>query len=304
MSDKDGATEDPGRPRGVRWTRVSKGFYLLGFGTFLLLTTQDVLPVSFWGSVLAYWPILLVAIGIRLLFQHSPMPGLVLLSPVLVLGTLMYVAMREPGMNDASSDWVTIRAEGPSAASDLTLEGRLAMARVDVTSRRLAKGVLAEGRSTESGRQSVRVEEDRQAGRVRLTNSWHKGVNLAFPGHGARCELGVTSAAPVNIDFDMAFTATRIDATAGPVKTSEVEGAFNDMTLRLGEPTEDVNLNFKGAFNHFVLEVPSTTPVRVSTDGFLNLTNGRSRRNRPPSASPGYRVDLEGAFNRLVVRSF
>jgi hypothetical protein len=304
VSDRDGAAEDTGRDRGVRWTRVSRGFYLLGFGTFLLLTTQGILPVSFWGSVLAYWPVLLVAIGIRLLFQHSPAPGLVLLGPVLVLGTLMYVAMREPGRDDDASDWVPVRAEGPSGVSDLTLEGELAMAKVDVTSRRLARGVLAEGRATESGRQSVRVEEDREAGRVRLTNQWHDGVNLAFPGHGARCELGVTAAAPVSIDFDLAFTTTRIDAAAGPVKRSRVDGAFNDMTLRLGEPTEDVNLDFKGAFNHFVIEVPATTPVRVSSDGFLNLTNGRRRNRRPPSGSPGYRVDVEGAFNRLVVRSW
>jgi hypothetical protein len=304
MSDKDRAGDDSGRPRGVRWTRVSKGFYLLGFGTFLLLTTQDILPFSFWGSLLAYWPILLVAIGIRLLFQHGPAPGLVLLSPVLVLGTMMYVAMQEPGSAAATGDWVAVRADGPSAAPDLTLEGELAMARVDVTSRRLARDVLAEGRATESGRQSVRVEEDRQAGRVKLTNSWNDGVSLAFPGKSARCELGVTSAAPVNIDFDMAFTRTRIDATAGPVKRSEVEGAFNDVTLRLPEPSEDVSLYFKGAFNHFVIEVPDTTPVRVSSDGFLNLTNGRSRRKRPPSGSPGYRVDVEGAFNRLVVRSW
>jgi hypothetical protein len=301
VSDKDGGAVETGRDRGIRWTRVSRGFYLLGFGTFLLLTTQDILPVSFWGGVLPYWPVLLVAIGVRLLFQHSPMPGLVLLGPVLVLGTLMYVAMHEPGRDDASHDWVPVRAEG--TVPDLKLEGALAMAKVDVTTRRLARGVLAEGRATESGNQSVRIEEDGESGRVRITNSWHRGVNLVFPRRDARCELGVTSAVPVSLDFDLAFTTTRIDATAGPVKQSDVDGAFNDVTLRLGEPTEDVHLTFEGAFNHFVIEVPAATPVWVSSDGFLNLTNGRHRNKRPSTSGPGYRVDIDGAFNHVVVRS-
>ena len=304
MSDRGHGGDATGRDRGVRWVRVSRGFYLLGFGTFLLLTTQGVLPVSFWGEALAYWPVLLVAIGIRLLFERSAAPGLVLLGPVLVLGTLMYVAMRHPGRDDAARDWVPLRAESASGVPDFTLEGRLVMAKVDVTSRRLARGVLAEGRATEAGRQSVRVEEDRGAGRVRITNSWHKGVNVAFPGRGARCELGVTAAAPVTIDFDLAFTTTRIDVAAGPVRRARVDGAFNDLTLRLGEPSEDVHLDFKGAFNSVVIEVPPTTPVRVSSDGFLNLVDGRRRDRRPPGWSPGYRLGVEGAFNRVVVRSW
>ncbi len=304
MSDRGHGGEETGRDRGVRWVRVSRGFYFLGFGTFLLLTTQGVLPVSFWGEVLAYWPVLLVAIGIRLLFQHSAAPGLVLLGPVLVLGTLMYVAMRVPGRDDAARDWMPLRVEAASGVPEYTLEGRLAMARVDVTSRHLERGVLAEGRATEAGRQSVRVEEDGEAGRVRITNSWHKGVNLAFPGRGARCELGVTGAVPVTIDFDLAFTTTRIDVAAGPLRRGRVDGAFNDLTLRLGEPSEDVRLNLKGAFNHVVIEVPRATPVRVSSDGFLNLVDGRRRDKRPPGGNPGYRVGLDGAFNRLVVRSW
>lgn len=304
MSDRGHGGEVTGRDRGVRWVRVSRGFYFLGFGTFLLLTTQGVLPVSFWGDVLAYWPVLLVAIGIRLVFQHSAAPGLVLLGPVLVLGTLMYVAMRVPGRDDADRDWMPLRVEAGSGVPEYTLEGRLAMARVDVTSRRLERGVLAEGRATEAGRQSVRVEEDVEAGRVRITNSWHKGVNMVFPGRGARCELGVSAAAPVTIDFDMAFTTTRIDVAAGTLRRGHVDGAFNDLTLRLAEPSEDVRLSFKGAFNHVVIEVPPTTPVRVVSDGFLNLVDGRRRDKRPRGESPGYRLGVDGAFNRIVVRSW
>src|SRR3989441_11662319 len=131
---------------GLRWGRVARGFYLLGFGTFLLLTTQDVLPWSFWGDVLAYWPVFLVAIGIRLVFERSPAQALVLLGPILVLGMMMYVAMRGPARADGGRDWVPLRAARATDVSAWTLEGRLAVARPDVTSRGPPEGGSLGGR--------------------------------------------------------------------------------------------------------------------------------------------------------------
>ena len=304
MSDKGQAREDVVHHGGVRWVRVSRGFYLLGFGTFLLLTTQDVLPLSFWSDALAYWPVLLVACGIRLVFERSAAPGLVLLGPALVLGTLMHVAMQGPGHTEADHAWVPLKAEGAADVPDWTLEGRLALARVDVTSRRLPRGVLAEGRGTEAGRHSVRLAGDAAAGRVQVTNSWYGKTFFAMPGRRGRCELGVTTALPVAFDLDLAFTTTRFDVATGPVSRVTLDGAFNDLTLRLGEPSSDVVLDFQGAFNLVAIEVPATTPVRVNSEGFLNFVDGRRRNRRPPGGSPGYRVQLDGAFNRVVVRSW
>jgi len=298
---------------GIRWGRVARGFYLLGFGTFLLLTTQDILPWSFWRDVLVYWPVFLVAFGIRLVFERSPAPTLVLLGPILVLGTMMYVAMRGSGRVDAGEEWVPLRAERPADVSAWTFEGRLAMASLDVTSRRLPRGVLLEGRGTERGIHAVRVAGDAIAGRVRVTNSWSDRAFFTLPGGArARCELGVTTALPVTFDLDLAFTATRLDVAASPVSGVAMDGAFNDLSLRLGEPSSDVRLSFDGSFNRLVIEAPPTIPVRVTSEGFLNSVDTRSEdgraRNRgtegKPDGGPGYRLRLHGAFNRVVVRSW
>jgi len=293
---------------GVRWVRISKGLYLVGIGTFLLLTTQDLLPPGFWSDAAAYWPVLLVALGIRLVFERSPMPALVLLGPFLVLGTLMYVAMRGPVRAEAEGEWVPIRAERPAALSSWTFEGRLALASLDVISRRLPRGLLAEGRVLDAGRHSVRVAEDDATGRVRVTNSLSDRTFLIVPGpRRARGELGVTAALPVAIDLDLAFTTTRLDLPMSPVTRLSFDGAFNELTLRLGQPADDVRLDLEGAFNQVVLEVPATTPVRVRREGFLNVVDDsreeRGRRGGETDGAPGYRLRLEGAFNRVVIRS-
>lgn len=79
------------------------------------------------------------------------------------------------------------------------------------------------------------------------------------------------------------------------------EGAFNDRTLRLGEPRTDTRVNLEGAFNRLELVVPEDTPVRVSTDGFINLVDRRPDRDR--LSGPAYRVRSNGAFNRVITRS-
>ncbi len=290
---------------GNRWVRVSRGFYLLGIGTFLLLTTQNLLPAMFWADAAAYWPVLLVAIGIRLVFERSPFPRLVLLGPVLVLGTLMYVALR-PGGAGTEGEWTALRLERPADVSAWRLEGRLALASLDVESKRLPRNLLAEGRTTEAGRHSVRVEAT-AGGRVRLTNSVWKNAFFVLPGRRrARCELGVAAGLPVALDLDLAFTATRLDLPATPVSRLVIDGAFNDLGLRLGAPSTDVRLDLDGAFNQVEIEVPAGTPVRVTTDGVLNVVDREGAAGSAAGSAegaPGYRLNLDGAFNRVVVRT-
>ena len=91
-----------------------------------------------------------------------------------------------------------------------------------------------------------------------------------------------------------------------------VDGAFNDLSLRLGEPESEVRLSFEGSFNQVVVEVPGGTPVRASSEGFLNYVDERSENRGAgdgsaaggPDGAPGYRLRLQGAFNRVVVRSW
>ena len=304
---------------GARWVRVSRGLYLLGVGTFLLLTTQAVLPWSFWSEALAYWPVLLVAIGVRLVFERSPAAWVVLLGPFLVLGTMMYVALRAPGPSETVGEWVPLRAERTADLPAWTLEGRLGLASLDVRSRRLQRGVLLEGRATEIGRGSVRVSEGAGPGVVRVTNSWNDRTLFVLPGvRRARCELGVTAAVPVTLDLDLALTTTRLDVASGPLSRFALAGALNDLSLRLGRPSSDVRLDVEGAFNQVLIEVPAATPVRVSREGFLNVVDEKQaarvvdagREHGPrggdggPDDAPGYRLNLQGAFNRIVVRSW
>ena len=105
----------------------------------------------------------------------------------------------------------------------------------------------------------------------------------------------------MRIDMDLAAVEGGVRLAETLVDRVDIDGAFNRLTLELGTPTEDVRLDLSGAFNDFELIVPADTGVRVTTDGPLNVVDGRSER--PGGDGPRYLVRLDGLCNRIVVSS-
>ncbi len=283
----------------IAWSRVTRGTYFVGFGTFLFLNTQVIVPWSFWREALSYWPVCLVALGLRLAFERSRAPGLVLLGPLLVLGTLTWVALQSPPAWDEK--WEAVRAERTGEVDRWTLAGNLAMVHLALTCRDLDASLFAEGRVSPAGRRVMRVTTRNGAARVRVGRArgiWKIGL---LPGPLHRIDLGLAQDLPLRLDLDLVLADGRIDLAGAPVSRVNLDGAFNDLTLRLGAPESNVRIDLNGAFNHIVLEVPPDTPVTTGTEGFLNVVDGR-----PGAGSlkgPGYHFDLDGAFNHLVVSS-
>ena len=122
-----------------------------------------------------------------------------------------------------------------------------------------------------------------------------------LPGRSHGCDLGLSEEIPLELDLDLALADGRIDLSSARVSRVSLDGAFNDLTLRLGATESEVRVTLNGAFNQLRLEVPAATRVRVSTDGILNFVDdGPGARSR---AGPGYRLLVDGAFNRLLIRS-
>jgi len=283
--------------RTIDWRRVARGVLWMGFGVFFLLTTTGVLPGGFWIRVLAFWPVLLIGAGLRIIFQKSRAPWLVLLSPAVILSTLGWVAMTEPSPSGA---WSDIRAPRPEGVERWSLEGTLALAGVDITARPLPSDLLIDGRFLGRREREPRVTHSNGEARVRFTEPERRfhfvtGVRLK-----QRWDLDLTNELPLGIDLDMALTDTDLDLSGVRLDRAQFDGAFNRITLRLDAPEEDVRLEWDGAFNAITLIVPEDTPVRVSRDGFVSITHGRGRGER---SGPGYRVMIDGAFNHLRVRS-
>ena len=283
--------------RAVEWRRVSRGLIWIGFGTFLLMTTLGVLQWSFWLDALRYWPILLVGLGIRIIFERTRTPWAILLSPLVILGTLTLVAVSGP--RGLPGDWEPVSAERSPDTESWTLSLGLAFASLDVDTGDVPANVLVEGRAAARRSPTVWVSGGAAQSRVRLRSRRREWVAF-FPSTRERWELDVARDLPMRVDLDAAFTGGELDLTSVPVTRVDMEGAFNDVVLRLPAPESDVRLDFQGAFNVVEVHVPKGTRVTTSTDGFLTFARGRRRGGSDDG--PRYKLKVEGAFSRAVIR--
>jgi len=285
----------------IAWRRLASGLYFIGFGVLLLLTTQGFLPWSFWLEALAYWPVLLIALGIRVLFERSAAPWGVLLSPVVVLGTLAWMARQPPVAPEPPGEWVTQTAAAPDGIDAWRLDARLALARLDLQARHLEPGLLVSGRSaSREDRARVRVERHGDEGRVRI-DARREGPMLLVRRNRQLWELDLASEPRLTFDLDGAFLEGRIDLTGASVERVALEGAFNDLALHLPVPGRTVRLTVNGAFNRVRVVVPAGTPVRARAAGALV----RFERGEVPreADAPGYDLRFEGFLSEVSLET-
>ena len=283
----------------IAWRRAAEGLQLAGIGVFLLLTTQGVLPWSFWAEAVSFWPVLLVGFGLRLIFERSRTPWAVLLSPLVVLGTLGWIA-RGQGTELPEQDWVNRSVARPEGAERYTFVAHdLAGARIDLTSAVVTEGLLAEGRSASrdgSGRLDLRRSGSMPV--VRLDQGRH--ALLVFgPRRRQVWDLRLDETLPVGLDFQGAFLGGRLDLTRGRLTEAGIEGVGNAFEARLPRPETDATLRLQGVFNELRLVVPASTPVRVRANGVFNSVDRGGAA--APDGRPGYDVRVEGVMNRVVV---
>jgi LiaI-LiaF-like transmembrane region len=283
-------------PETLAWRRARRGLVLIGIGLLLLANTEGWLRWSVWAEALTFWPVLLIAAGLRVAFGGSRWPWLTLLSPALILGTLAWVAWGRP--QRVVQDWSPLSATRPEGIERWTLDGEMAMAELEAEARPLPPGALAEGRA--AGRDvRLRVVADGTRARVLArSDRWAPFATLRDP---ARWELGLAPDLPLRVEMDLAFDRGRLDLARAPVTAVDLEGAFNDLLLSLGPPAADVHIRLSGAFNRWELVVPHTTPVRVRTDGPLLWVDGRNQA--ADLSGPGYDLRVDGAMSSVTVRS-
>lgn len=288
-------TEIPRRPP-ADWGRAAEGIQMAGIALFLLLNTTGVLPWSFWLDALSLWPVLIMSAGLKLAFERSRVPWLLLLGPALVLGSLTWLA------SGAQADlpvgpWQGETKPRPASVSRLRLTTNLAGSRLRVTAGDLDPALLVDARSVarpENAR--VEVSEQDGVGRVQLKGGWRKGVSLP---RKQRWDLLLSAAVPVALDLHGVGVRSTVDLSRGGVEDGRVDGVFLGTELRLPAPERPVKLVLNGVFNTLHLTVPRGVPVRVEGAGFP--FNAVERGVKGSAGAPGYDLKVSGIFSAVTV---
>ena len=288
-----------GQPTKADWNRAADGIGLAGFAVFFLLNTTGVVPWSMWLEAIPLWPLLIVSAGVKMTFEKTRMPWMVLLGPAILLGGLAWVASGAR-FDTTTGNW---KAEGPlpqpEGARHLKLDLDLVASRLHVEGRAVEGGALADARSIERlADTKLAVSRDGDAATLRL-DSGTKGGVAWLPGRRQRWQLGVPTDVPVGFDLTGAMVRSRFDLAQSRVESGVVHGVFLATTLALPAVEAPVKLKLNGVFNILRVSVPKGTPVRVHGTGFpFNLLK---RRVVGDPEKPGYEIQLDGIFSAIAI---
>ncbi len=273
---------------------------MAGIAVFLLLNTTGRLPWSFWLDAIALWPVLVMSAGLRIAFEKTRAPWLLLLGPALVVGSLSWLASGKPWATPAAGPWVHLTKPLPPGTAAVMLRTQLAGAQFSATSASLETGTLVDARMVDRS-VGARLESRQEGNRaqVRLEGGPRQGLALAMPGRRQDWELKLPATLPLRLELRGAAVRACLDLTRGRVEDGRVEGVLLVTRLELPATDRPVTLHLAGVFNALHLTVPEGTPVSVHGAGLP--FNAVDRGVSGEAGRAGYEVKVDGIFTAVAV---
>jgi hypothetical protein len=239
--------------------------------------------------------------GLKIAFEKSRAPWLLLLGPVLVLGSLGWLASgRRP--EGPIGPWEAEKVSRPEGARSVDFDAALVGARLRLAfATDLPADRLVDGRSI-SNRETTRLEsrEDKGVAHVRIDSGKRHGV-VFLPRPRERWDLRLPADLPARIRVKGAGVGGDLDLTASAFERVQVDGVFIGVAARLGAPRRSTEIQINGVFNSLALVVPEGTPVRVHGPGLP--FNAVDRGVAGIEGRPGYDVSVQGIFSAVEVRT-
>jgi hypothetical protein len=286
---------------GANWAKAAEGIQLAGIAVFLLLNTTGALPWSFWLDAIALWPVLIMSAGLKIAFEKSRAPWLLLLGPVLVLGSLGWLASgRRP--EGPIGPWEAESLSRPEGTRTVDFEAALVGARLRLAfATDLPADRLVDGRSI-ANRERARLESrnDHGVARIRIDSGKRHGI-VFLPRPRERWDVRLPADLPARIEIKGAGVGGDLDLTASAFEGVQANGVFIGLDARLPAPRRNTKIQINGVFNSLALVVPEGTPVRVHGPGLP--FNAVDRGVAGIEGRPGYDVSVQGIFSAVEVRT-
>lgn len=273
-------------------------FLLVGLGLVLLLNNLGVTAVDVWELLVRYWPLLLIAGGIDILFLRSGVWGSllagVLILAILVGGVLLLEARPLP-----AAETETIRQPGGGVEqAEIVLKpavGSLHLSALDSGSLELIRGDVARG----YGERTVQTfDEDRDPPRFLLeTDGWWMFPPLRGWGSGWSWDLNLHPKVESFVDVNMGVGRMDLDLRGMSLDGVQANLGVGQIIVTLPEQGQ-FDVRIEGGVGDSLVVIPLGMEARISLDTALtqvDLPPGYSQTESDTYVSQ----DFEDAENRV-----
>lgn len=255
--------------RGVRG--LTGAIILIGFGVALLLQNLGVISID-WLSLLRYWPVFLILIGLDLLLGRSVVGSIaVALASLAIIGGIVF--------------WVGVKNNAPIIAGDtITLEvheelGDISALRaeINISAADATITILEDDRYAVSGeyRTNQRFEPEityqiqGSEGRLLIKDTQERSIGPFGPDLIGTVNLGLTASVPLDLIIHAGAGELTLDLSEANLNSLTIEGGVGAVRLILpAEGTFTATLSTGiGTFN---VTVPGSLNAVVEASGALS----------------------------------
>jgi hypothetical protein len=278
------------------------GALLVGIGVVFLGTSLGYVPRDVWPSLLQYWPLLLVAVGVA--FLANAIKNIVLgwLAVVIVVGGLLlgawWFTTHQPKTRGSGAVTTIDLANPPVDA--MTLRVRAFLGRI----------VVGSGAGRALRLESLHVPEKmRDAHRWTVTG--RSGI-LEWPGEsgapwtapiGGEFHASLPEQSPVRLDFKAQLSTLEADLAKLRGERITLEAMGCSVRLTASDRSGPQRIRLKGVLTDARLRLPADAPVRVIYHSWFGLrampadfiehVGGRGRNQIFTSEGRGQPIEIE-----------
>jgi hypothetical protein len=270
---------EPAPRRGARG--VTGAVLLIGLGTALLLSNLGVITLS-WLTLIQFWPVVLILIGLDIAFGGRSAAGSVVVALValaVVFGVIFWSGFLGNTVGEPNTTVAGEFAHEIADANALRVELDLGMGDIEVGA--LDGGVQAVSGNYRTDSQlqiedSYRVEDGTGIFTIEQnSNNWFGGMS------GGEIDLLLTNALPLDLSIDAGMGALRLDLSDLILTNVSVDGGMGSIQMTLPDG-QSYQVNIDAGMGSMDIDLPEDAEIRIVYDsgvGSLNIDNDRFTEN-------------------------
>lgn len=303
--------------------RLFLGALLVGVGAVLLGTSLGYLSGDIWPSLLQYWPLLVVAVGVAFLAHAIKNIVLGWIAAVIVVAGLLlgawWFTTHQPKTGGGAETWISL---AKSRATSVTFRGRALLGRIEVgAGRDPARAIRLE---------TVHVPEKMKrsigwavSGRAGILDWPARDGTSGMAPIGGVLHVDFPQRTPVRMDLRAHLSTLDVDLRSLRSERTTFQAIGSSIRVTASDLGQPQRIRIQGLLSNAKIRLPAGAPVRVvytnwfglrrMPSDFLEYLHGRSKdriyRSEGRGGSilievdgPLLRVDIQRAPEKAVER--
>jgi hypothetical protein len=262
------------------------GVVFLCAGVILLMNNLGIVDYDVWRDLWKWWPVILIAVGIRVIFHRTSAWYLGYLGPILILATVAWAVYSYSPEFKGDVEYLgrkhpmslkTFKNNVPADPRVKSVDVTLSMDAGDLNvSAGDASDLLSADVTYDRTPPSLSSSVQGDSSRVELRDTVHGRSGHSFSRHDLRWDISLTPALPVTLDCSLGAGNADIDLTRVRATNIAVQAGAGNVTIRMPTNVDKLTADISAGAGMVTVDVPKGVGLHVAGSagvGMIDLSS-------------------------------